>query len=1186
MTDWRDLFCGRAAELEALRDAYDAVAGGAGPRAAVILGDRGMGKTRLVREFYSFLTRERDPEDYWPAASLFHGKNVLVGPDIERDPAVREHFAGFALASRRMPFLWWGVRLADPEERNAPITDLATHRRFLDVHLEPLRQIRRLAENREAMVELGRDVARSGAMKAVEWIPVIGQAVSFAIDTALFGRRRDTILEERRRMLERHEAEQVTRIARIRADDLLGATLADLEALFSAAADPPAGGGTAADAGVLTPLVLFVDDAQFARPGGDEGVLELVAELWTRALMHGWPVLLLVAHWEREWWNADAGESPGFAARFRPLLEGIDGWRPIVLGREPAMAGLARAGLPGLTASDVSLLLDRADGNPQLLVEVIERIRRSPAWRTPEGPLSDDGRRQLVTASFDLHRLVRERMESDTTPDEVRRAVAVSSVQGVEFSCALVEAAAALLRAGPVREGLEEAEERHRYVTGVDLGVAGFLQRAYREAALGLVGGQFGSEEAVSAALARAADEFLDDGARWERLNEAEREAVLALRATLGETSAEPAIRHRAAGAMVLLARRALTANPEGADVSRAARWARRFAAGLVENRWNPDEFSLDDLTTLGDAAARWDGPGAALPLLLAIAERTRGEAAAGTPLTARQRAVPLLNLANGLRYAGRIDEEEEVGREVLAMARDLVEGDASEHHGLLLSALMLEASRLVSVEDHEGAVAILRERYLVARRMADRHPAEDDDLRTMTEAAVSYARGLNRWGEADLDLPLELLLPVREPLTRLLERERLGVDIQLLATIDLEIGQTLLRRGEPSDAAAYFRNAVEALRLTYGSEPLQEYRLALVNGLSQAAEAAWESRDGGRAMEYLREARAAMEAVDPPPDAWHGATQMKLYALMSRILSSMGAACGSGGEADLELEDVFRAGRALVVRSPMAMGFYAEMTGRLAGTLQARAAIDPGERKWKERAEEMRDDARALLPSLDREWALSDWFQEGLLAIDELLRGCAGNGDPAEAARLAEAGLRWAASFHEAVPGDESLDSVLFWVVETGREVLEAGLGLEPDLVRTCGRIALEPWRGEVHPMMAASRPPALALLATLGGDIPTHERDEFARVARVEFDSHPSWMGHLAGLEMESALGNLPDAAVRCALLDDLAREMIPGAGEPGMEERAEWRFLQRLRRNWECAAGEAIAGGGGADLDGPLA
>lgn len=73
--DWRDTFCGRAAELDQLVQKYEEVAAGRGPRLAVVLGDRGMGKTRLVQELYRRLSTLHDPANYWPDASLFAGNN-------------------------------------------------------------------------------------------------------------------------------------------------------------------------------------------------------------------------------------------------------------------------------------------------------------------------------------------------------------------------------------------------------------------------------------------------------------------------------------------------------------------------------------------------------------------------------------------------------------------------------------------------------------------------------------------------------------------------------------------------------------------------------------------------------------------------------------------------------------------------------------------------------------------------------------------------------------------------------------------------------------------------------------------------------------------------------------------------------------------------------------------------------
>src|SRR5690606_36980265 len=141
--------------------------------------------------------------------------------------------------------------------------------------------------------------------------------------------------------------------------------------------------------------------AQFARPGGDEGVLRLVSELWRSATAQGWPLLLIATHWAQEWWNTDEGATePDFAGIFRDLLAVQDGWHPLLLEKADELDTLVQIGLPALPSTDTELILGRADGNPQLLIEIIDRVRRSPAWRTADGSLSASGRKQLATAPF------------------------------------------------------------------------------------------------------------------------------------------------------------------------------------------------------------------------------------------------------------------------------------------------------------------------------------------------------------------------------------------------------------------------------------------------------------------------------------------------------------------------------------------------------------------------------------------------------------------------------------------------------------------------------------------------------------------------------------------------------------------------------------------------------------------
>jgi len=54
--DWRKVYAGRAAELKALITSWEKVKSGGGPHVHVVRGECGMGKTRLVQEFYHHIT--------------------------------------------------------------------------------------------------------------------------------------------------------------------------------------------------------------------------------------------------------------------------------------------------------------------------------------------------------------------------------------------------------------------------------------------------------------------------------------------------------------------------------------------------------------------------------------------------------------------------------------------------------------------------------------------------------------------------------------------------------------------------------------------------------------------------------------------------------------------------------------------------------------------------------------------------------------------------------------------------------------------------------------------------------------------------------------------------------------------------------------------------------------------------
>lgn len=266
-----------------------------------------------------------------------------------------------------MPFLWWGFRVSDTSVRNALAADMAAHRRTLDWHLAPMQFARRLASAqsrlKEAGKESGTELVKDLFKKAIEAIPGIGiaatlmdLAVSYGDKAAKAG---DALREQHR---VQNELRRVDLLQAAQASDtaILAVTLDDLGGLLAPGPDV-----------APLPIVLFCDDAQHAREGEDEGAMRLLGELWERAHLGNWPLLLVLTHWEVQWHqDIDTPDRQSTARNFSGAARSSQFSELITLAKESALGGLVHSGLPNLPADDIQLLLDQSDGNPQFLVEL------------------------------------------------------------------------------------------------------------------------------------------------------------------------------------------------------------------------------------------------------------------------------------------------------------------------------------------------------------------------------------------------------------------------------------------------------------------------------------------------------------------------------------------------------------------------------------------------------------------------------------------------------------------------------------------------------------------------------------------------------------------------------------------------------------------------------------------------
>ncbi|WP_211203884.1 AAA family ATPase, partial [Candidatus Accumulibacter phosphatis] len=434
--DWRDVFCGRDVELKQLISAYDAVADGSGPRLAVVTAERGMGKTRLVQELYRILSTERDPADYWPDASLFKGNNLLVAPDFN-EALTKAHFASFKTSERPMPFLWWGFRLNDLLGRNAWGSDMAGHRRTLDPHLARALFARMDAASREKLRGSAFNTITGAALAIAEalldGVPGVGpfkSFVEFARGIRKAKKERDKLHDQACTFAQA----DITALEAKRTQEIYERTLEELALVLEPTAPLE-----------KLPTVVFCDDAQFARDGGDEGALRFLDKLWQRAEKGKWPLLLVATHWESNWGLDRLGENASFAKTFGSVADDANKSTIIRLSQQSDLGVLIDRGLPGLPAKDVAYLLHQSDGNPQMLIELVGLINTRETYRA-HGALTPHAYGNIEKLSENLTTMITDRLNSDATPDDVKVAIALSSLQGMQFLSSLTDETAEVLQ--------------------------------------------------------------------------------------------------------------------------------------------------------------------------------------------------------------------------------------------------------------------------------------------------------------------------------------------------------------------------------------------------------------------------------------------------------------------------------------------------------------------------------------------------------------------------------------------------------------------------------------------------------------------------------------------------------------------------------------------------------------------
>ena len=820
-------FCGRSEQLDALLSCWQEVRSGlAGPRIVVLLAEAGMGKTRLAQQFYDRLVAlEQGGDGYWPPHLGHEGNNLLVNPPAASWDAAAD-----------MPFLWWGIRLADPAGHNQVATGgLSAH---VDSYLVPhLAAFHREQRRRQRLLQLAKVGGAVAADAIVDLVPFLGLLkkvgeVGLELKGIHDSWRQDrrvldaaTLLEERR-------------------DSLVDQLMADLDKLFTG------------PAGRRVPAVILVDDAQFS--AADPGVTALMSALVPAMTAASWPVLLLVTHWEREYAAGVEGGSPIAALIEGHARQELDAVKVLrltpIAGLEPLVTGR----LPGLTPEQVGSLTSRAGGNPRFLDEIVRvaldpRNRGMFEGRNSTNAMTDAGLESLLAKSVKLHDVVAERFAS--SPEEVQRAVTLAGLQGARFVRSLV---ADTMRALDAESGavdpegagetvgvaLEEAERRHAFLASLTEFEGEFSQRIYLDVAKEFLPA-FYDEDAVGAGLRRVVSDVLT-GVTTPEFDTSSLTRLWQLGVTLFETSDDVEERRYAAHCLHLLSR----AMRESGELQVAYATALRQATVLESL---PDESLDGDLAWLravNDTLAAVGDLDAQRPVLTRLVSLTGATYDDDVNTwSAGMYAEALLDVADFHAELG----QSQLRSEALAMAVDVMASldDLSEDLAALETSLRLHRTYGEWLVER-GEVAAAADVQRAANDIAGHLAAADDGPGRRFDLAVAR-RNLARTSvlRGDTDAAIAAFESAATELRELLALDSsVTLEIQLVTTLD-DLADTLEIEERDAEAETLRTECLAIMRrhLTLAPEAARTRsnladaleRLALARTKSRAYESAWD---------------------------------------------------------------------------------------------------------------------------------------------------------------------------------------------------------------------------------------------------------------------------------------------------------------------------------------------------------
>ena len=804
-------FYGRETEIAWLRGMFDAVAtkdpdgNFTGPRMAVIVAESGIGKSRIVQELYIRLTNDPQwdpPEvDYWPEAFGDGGVNLRAVPDMKGHvPKGPPRFA------------WLGARWQSPEERNALArrSVLPEVQSSVMVHAEILKS--HGSAWADAASRVSESVWKDGVGESIGAVADLVGIPFFGLVSKLAKGAKDLVADRLAgpKHFEQVESEEI----KSEVDEVLEC----MRLLLN-------GKGA-------VPTVLWLDDAQWI----DDESQAFVHKLWKEAERRKWPLLIVATHWEREWRELQLAQREETAGGTLHDLADNNGVEVTIIENADmiALRGCLLERLPGLTAAQQLLLVEKAGGNFLTMVENIGELLRHPAnfvGLDNRAALASAGEQKVKKWESKREKRVEQRF-SELEP-EVQDLLGWSSHLGQRFlRDVVVEFASEATQVRDARKLIDRCVDPY-----VILGAAGEHLREFRDRVFHIVASRhfenYAEEhrEVLSVVLRRHLVEWVNNSFDVEG-NEIwpdEEKGIAAPERSATGLAAE----ERRDLLSMAMRELPLPTEPDWTNLEHVA--ALRAVYLLIitdwrERLWNrvlqfcrplegvPFEsmpgsvISVDNLEWLVDTFMTAGAYRAAERLAKAALAAHRLAEDGGTPEQLGRLARALLNLGNVLQTRGDLAGAEARYSESIEISRRLAEdGGTPEQLGFLALALSNLGLVLSTLGDLAGAEASYSESIEISRRLTE-DGGTPEQLGRLALALSNLGLVLSTLGnvagaEARYSESIEIS-------RRLTEDGGTPEQLGFLATALLNLGNVFQTRGDLDAALAKYEESLEICRL------------------------------------------------------------------------------------------------------------------------------------------------------------------------------------------------------------------------------------------------------------------------------------------------------------------------------------------------------------------------------------